>query len=115
MPFVNWFNHSVNFVKKSALLVGLGFALVLGGCAGMQANGDVQQFHLVVTKRTEYYKTSPDQPTPPDGRLDEGTRIRVLQMNGESAKVETTYGLTVWISTSAIGPLQENTYQPTGG
>lgn len=115
MPFVNWLNPSVNFVKKSALLLSLGFALILGGCAGMQANGDVQQYKLIVTKRTEYYKTSPDQPNPPDGRLDEGTRIRVVQMSGEYAKVETTYGLTVWISSLAIGPNQENTYQPTGG
>lgn len=107
----------MNPVFKSALICVICGLLLsfLTGCAGMQANGDVQQYKLIVTKRTEYYKTSPDQPTPPDGRLDEGTRIRVLQMSGEYAKVETTYGLTVWISSMAIGANQENTYQPTGG
>lgn len=113
--FVNSVKNPVNFVKKASLLLGLAVSLLLGGCAGMQPNGDVQQFHLIVTKRADYYKTSPDQPTPPDGRLDEGTRIRVLSMNGEHAKVETTYGLVVWISANDIGPAPTNTYQPTGG
>lgn len=104
--------HSSAFL---CVICGLAFSFLLGGCAGMQPNGDVQQYHLIVTQRTEYFKTSPDQPTPPDGRLDEGTRIRVVQMSGEYAKVETTYGLQCWITSSNIGPAPVNTYQPTGG
>lgn len=108
----------INSVLKSAsicVICGLLLGLVLTGCAGMQENGDVSQYTLIVTKRTEYFKTSPDQPTPPDGRLEEGTRLRVLQMNGENAKIETTYGMQVWINANAIGPMPVNTYQPTGG
>lgn len=101
-------------IRKSVFICGLSISLFLAGCAGMQPNGDVQQFHLMVTKRADYYKTGPDQPTPPDGRLDEGTRIRVLSMNGENAKVETTYGLVVWISANNIGAAPDNTYLPNG-
>jgi hypothetical protein len=111
----NWIRMTVDFIQAPALVMGLIVALSLVGCAGNGPNGDMQQYTLQITKRSEYFKTSPEQPTPPDGRLDEGTRVRVIQMSGEYSKIETTYGLQAWVSSFNIGPIQENTYQPTGG
>lgn len=109
-------NTSFILKKSASICVICGLILSLfSGCAGMGPNGDVQQYTLIITKRTDFYKTSPDQPTPPDGRLEEGTRIRVLQMSGASAKIETVYGKVGWVSSSDIGPTPTDTYQPTGG
>lgn len=112
-------NKVVGFLAKRSvsicLICGVVLALFLGGCAGMQPDGDIQQYNLIITKRTDFYKSSPDQPTPPDMRLDEGTRLRILNSSGEYVKIETVFGKVGWVASSDIGPMPVNTYQPTGG
>jgi hypothetical protein len=112
-------NKVVSLLGKNSALIcafcGLFLVSFLGGCAGMVPDGDMQQYTLIVTKRTDFYKNSPDQPSPPDMRLDEGTRLRVLSSSGEYVKIETVFGKVGWISSSDVGPMPVNTYQPTGG
>jgi hypothetical protein len=83
-----------------AFFVITAIALLFSGCAGFKTN-NMQEFNLVTTARTPLYKSGPNQSTP-DARLEEGTRIRMLRMEGGSALVETTYGLQGYVSASDI-------------
>ncbi|MES2309134.1 MAG: hypothetical protein V4507_09785 [Verrucomicrobiota bacterium] len=96
-------NFASSFSKKfSSLLpyVVLVLSLILVGCAGFKTNNS-QEFNLITTTRTPLSKTGPLQTTP-DTYLEEGTRIRMLRMEGEYALVETTYGLQGYIEASVV-------------
>ena len=75
-------------------------ALLLSGCAGFKTDNQ-QEFNLMVSTRSPLYKTGPNQTTP-DTYLEQGTRLRMLRVEGDSALVETTYGLQGYIAQSSI-------------
>ncbi len=76
------------------------FFLLITGCAGFKTENQ-QEFNLMASTRTPLYKTGPNQTTP-DTYLEQGTRLRMLRIEGDSALVETTYGLQGYISQSAV-------------
>jgi hypothetical protein len=74
--------------------------LLLSGCAGFKTDNQ-QEFNLMVSTRSPLYKTGPNQTTP-DTYLEQGTRLRMLRIEGDSALVETTYGLQGYIAQSSV-------------
>jgi hypothetical protein len=84
--------------------ISIGLFALLAACAGQGWSGkDAMQFDKMVTKRTEYYLTGPEQAAPPEGRFDEGTRIRIIAPDGSFVKVQSASGTTAYISADAIG------------
>ncbi len=82
------------------LLLIVALSLLLNGCAGFKTNNQ-QEFNLMVSTRSPLYKTGPNQTTP-DTYLEQGTRLRMLRIEGDSALVETTYGLQGYIAQSSV-------------
>jgi hypothetical protein len=93
--------HRFFFVFVCALSLSL-----LVNCAGSGWSGsDAMQYNRMITRRTEYYVQGPQQAAPPDGRFDEGTRIRIIAPDGSYVKVQSASGTTAYVESSAIGEL----------
>ena len=48
-----------------------------------------EEFTHVITTDTAYYTTGPQQARPPDGTLEAGTKVRVIEDAGSYCRVET--------------------------
>ncbi len=66
----------------------------------MQPSGGA--FTHVVATDTDYYESGPAQARPPEGVLEAGTRVRLLQEAGSYIQVETEDGITGYVARDAL-------------
>ena len=66
-----------------------------------------QAFTHVVTSKTEYYLDGPAQARTPDGSLEVGTKVALLEEAGSYCRVQTEGGIEAYISTDSLQPLEE--------
>ena len=74
------------------------------------SEGPAQAFTHVVTLETEYYLDGPAQARPPDGSLEAGTKVALLEEAGSYCQVRTEDGIEAYISTDSLQPLEETAY-----
>ena len=81
-------------------------ALLMGGCADSQHEHERPDVETssgpVISHDTVFYKTGPEQATPPDGTFKAGTRIEVIQEAGSYTLVRAQDGTEGYISSAAI-------------
>jgi hypothetical protein len=90
-------------------VVGLGF---LAGCAGMKGGGGDAPFNLIINEKTPFYKEGPQQAAPPDGYMERGMRIRMLESYGQYLKIETVSGQVGYVASDACAPAPHEDRQP---
>ncbi len=85
--------------------------LLIGGCsasgvpeeADEKANATVEaEYPAEIGSFTAYYTGGPQQGRPPDGQLEPGTRVKVLENAGSYALIRTADGIEAYVSTAAI-------------
>jgi len=57
----------------------------------------------VMFMNAEYYKSGPQQGSPPDGQFPAGTNVRILQNAGSYTLVESSEGVQAYVASDAIG------------
>ena len=64
------------------------------------------QVHLiadaVITSKTVYYVSGPQQSRPPEGEFEIGTRVSVEKINGAYLLVTDKKGITAWVSADSV-------------
>ncbi len=74
-----------------------------GSATGEPADQKVENpWTYQVVTRTPYYKDGPQQMRPPDGQLEPGTWVRVIQEAGSYVLIETQQGLRAYVDRSAL-------------
>ena len=56
----------------------------------------------VITSKTVYYVSGPQQSRPPEGEFAAGTRVTIAKMNGAYLLVTDKKGLTAWVSADSV-------------
>ena len=74
------------------------------------SEGPGQAFTHIVTSGTEYYLTGPQQASPPEGYLEAGTKVALLEeaWSGSYCRVRTENGIEAYLSTGSLHPLEED-------
>jgi len=94
--------------SKPTLLLAI---LLIGGCSASgvpeeaeeKANAAAQaEYPAEIGSFTAYYTGGPQQGRPPDGQLEPGTRVKVLENAGSYALIRTADGIEAYVSTAAI-------------
>jgi hypothetical protein len=71
------------------------------------SEGPAQAFTHVVPSETEYYLDGPEQARGPDGSLEAGTKVALLEEAGSYCQVRTEGGIEAYISRESLQPLRE--------
>lgn len=62
-------------------------------------------FTHTVTLAVEYYKDGPQQGSPPDGTLESGTKVKIIEEAGSYVLIKASNGVDAFISADAISPI----------
>ncbi len=68
---------------------------------------DAKAFTHTIAAETEYYTTGPQQGRPPDGEFPAGTKVNVVEPAGSYSRVEAETGVTAYVATDAIKPMEK--------
>jgi len=82
-------------------------ALFMGGCADSQCKEHEHEdsktsIGPVINSDSVFYKTGPQQATPPDGTFKTGTRVEVIRKAGSYTLVRAEDGREGYVSSDAI-------------
>ena len=67
-----------------------------------KSNQVPQVTDAVITSKTVYYISGPQQSRPPDGEFEAGTRVRVERINGAYLLVTNRKGQTAWVDADSV-------------
>ncbi len=79
----------------------------VGGAEPKKPITEPQPFTHVVTARTAYYTTGPQQGRAPDGELPAGVKVQVLREGDNYSQVRTETGVTAYVATNVLKKLEE--------
>ncbi len=60
----------------------------------------------VVTQQVAYYKAGPQQAIPPDGKIETGTKVRIIRNAGSYTEIQTENGVRGYISSDSLKQLE---------